>query len=64
MVIAGLLVTLLGFVISVASLGIASGVGGRLIITLLGMAVSLFGIIGLLNPAYMKNAIWKKEVRR
>jgi hypothetical protein len=64
MAVMGLLVTLLGFVISTASLGVASGVGARLIITLLGMAVSLVGIIGILNPAYMKNAIWKKGVPR
>ena len=27
---------------------------------LVGLAVSLAGIIGVLNPAYMKNAIWRK----
>ena len=46
MVIVGLLITLLGFAISLASLGVASGVGGRLIMTLLGIAISLFGILG------------------
>ena len=64
MVAVGLLVTLLGFAISVASLGVASAVSGRLIMILLGIAVSLFGIMGILNPHYMKNAIWKKEARR
>jgi hypothetical protein len=64
MVAAGIVVTLLGWVLAVASVGVASGVGARLIITLLGMAISLFGIIGILNPAYVKNAIWKKEARR
>lgn len=61
MIYAGILVTLLGFVIAVASLGIASGVNARLIIVLLGLAVSLFGIIGMINPAYLKNAIWRKQ---
>ncbi len=56
----GLLVTLLGFVISVLSLTLTSSVGGRLVIVLLGIAVSLFGIMGLLNKHYLKNAIWKK----
>lgn len=60
MKLAGILVTFLGFVISVLSLRLAEGVGGRLIITLFGIAVSLFGIMGLLNPAFMKHAIWKK----
>lgn len=60
MVAAGLLITLLGFVLSVLSLTLASGAGSRLIIVLLGLAVSLFGIIGVLNPAYVKNAVWKR----
>ena len=60
MVAAGLLITLLGFVLSVLSLTLASGASGRLMIVLLGLAVSLFGIIGVLNPAYVKNAIWRQ----
>ena len=64
MIVVGLLVTLLGFGISVGSLGMASGVGGRMILTILGIAVSLFGIMGILNPHYLKNAIWKREVKR
>jgi hypothetical protein len=60
MVIAGLVVTLLGFLISVASLTLTASVGGRMGIVLVGLAVSLFGIIGLLNKAFLKNAIWKK----
>jgi hypothetical protein len=64
MVIVGIIVTVLGFAISVASLGVASAVSGRLIMVLIGIAVSLVGIIGVLNPAFMKDAIWKKEARR
>lgn len=60
MVLIGLLVTLLGFVLSVMSLGMASSVNGRLVMVLAGIAVSLFGIFGLLNPAYLKKAIWRK----
>jgi len=60
MILIGLLVTLFGFVISVLSLTLTSSVGGRLVIVLLGIAVSLFGIVGLLNKHYLKNAIWKK----
>jgi hypothetical protein len=55
------LVTLAGFAIAVASLGMASSVNARLIIVLLGIAVSLFGIIGVINPAYLKTAIWRKQ---
>jgi len=61
MIYAGILVTLLGFVLSVASLAIASGVGARLGIVLFGLLVSLFGILGILNPVFLKNAIWRKS---
>jgi hypothetical protein len=44
----------------VLSLTVASSVGGRLVLVLLGLAVSLFGIMGVLNKHYIKNAIWKK----
>jgi hypothetical protein len=60
MVLIGILVTLLGFVISVMSLGMTDSVTGRMIMVLVGIAVSLFGIIGLINPAYLKTAIWRK----
>ncbi len=56
----GIIVTVLGFVISLLSLTLASSVTGRLTVVLLGIAVSLFGILGLLNRAFMKKAIWKK----
>jgi hypothetical protein len=60
MILVGILVTFLGFVISVLSLAAASSVGGRMVLVLVGLAVSLFGILGVLNKAYHKNAIWKK----
>ena len=60
MAFAGVLITLLGFIISVLSLTMSSSVGGRMVIVLIGMAVSLIGIIGVLNRAYLKNAIWRK----
>jgi hypothetical protein len=60
MVVLGLVITLLGFLLSVASLGLAGSVNARMIMVLAGIAVSLFGIIGLINPAYLKHAIWKK----
>jgi hypothetical protein len=60
MILAGILITLLGFVISVLSLTMTSSVGGRMVIVLIGLAVSLTGIIGVINRAYLKNAIWRK----
>ena len=60
MVIAGLVITLLGFLISVASLAIASDTMARLAIVVVGMAVSLVGIIGVINRAYLAKAIWRR----
>ena len=60
MTIAGVFVALLGFVISVASLGVTSSVSGRMVMVLIGIVVSLVGILGLINRAAMKNAIWRK----
>jgi hypothetical protein len=60
MVLLGLLVILAGFALSVASLGLASTVGARMGMVLAGIALSLAGIVGVLNPAYVKNAIWKR----
>ena len=61
MILIGILVTLLGFVLSVLSLVLTNSVGGRLVTVLIGLAISLFGIMGLLNKHYLKNAIWKKD---
>jgi len=60
MILVGLLVTLLGFAISFLSLAATASVGGRLAMVLLGLAVSVYGILGVLNKAYLKNALWRK----
>ena len=60
MILAGILVTFLGFLIAVSSLGMSSSTGGRLALVLLGITVSLVGIIGVLKRAYLKNVLWKK----
>lgn len=56
----GLAVTLAGFLIAAASVGIVGSTGGRLVVVLVGILVSLFGIVGLINPAYQKDAVWKR----
>ena len=56
----GLGIVLLGFLLAAGSVGITGSTTARLGVVLVGIAVSLFGIIGVLNPAYMKHAIWKK----
>jgi hypothetical protein len=60
MVFLGIVVTLAGWLISVSSLTLAAGNTGRLVIVMAGILVSLVGILGVLNQAYMKNAIWKR----
>ena len=60
MIIAGVVVTLLGFLVAVASVGVTASVGGRMVMVLIGIAVSLGGIIGVLNRAYLNKAIWRK----
>jgi hypothetical protein len=60
MIAAGLLMTLLGFIITLLSLPMTASVGGRTVMVLIGLAVSFTGIIGVLNRAYLKNAIWRK----
>jgi cytochrome c biogenesis protein CcdA len=60
MIIAGIVITALGFLMSILSLGITSSVNGRLVMVLGGIAVSLIGIIGVLNRHYLSKAIWRK----
>lgn len=49
----------LGWLITLFGLHVTSSVGGRLILALLGIAVSLFGIIVVLPATFNKNAVWK-----
>lgn len=60
MALAGVVITFLGFLISVMSLGMTSSVGGRMVMVLIGLAISLIGIIGVINRAFLKNAVWRK----
>ena len=56
----GLAVTFLGFLVAASSVGLTAANGMRLVIVLVGIAISLGGIMGILNPAYQKNAVWKR----
>jgi uncharacterized membrane protein YgaE (UPF0421/DUF939 family) len=60
MAFAGIVVTLVGFLLAAGSVGLMGGTGGRLVLVLIGLVVSLFGIFALINPAYQKDAVWKK----
>jgi hypothetical protein len=60
MAVVGLVMAFFGFVLAAGSLGLTSSNAVRLAMVLAGIVVSLVGIMGPLNQAYMKNAIWKK----
>jgi hypothetical protein len=60
MVLLGILITVLGFVLSFLSLGMTSSVGGRMTMVLIGLALNLIGILGVVNRAFLRNANWRK----
>ena len=55
----GLVMALLGWLIPVAALTMTQSTAARMVVTLLGIAISLVGILVVLNKAHLKNAIWK-----
>lgn len=59
MKIAGVVCALAGWLIVLYGIHLTASVSGRLVTTLIGLAVSLTGVIGLLPAAARKNAIWK-----
>ena len=60
MALVGIVITFIGFLVAASSVGIMAGTTGRLVMVLAGILISLFGIIGVLNPAYQKDAVWKR----
>jgi predicted phage tail protein len=60
MALVGLVITFVGFLLAVASVGIASSNGVRLVLVVVGIMISMGGILGVINPAYQKNAVWRR----
>ena len=60
MKIVGLLLTLAGWLIPVASLTMTNSMGVRLVLCFLGIGACLVGVLGFLNGAHLKEANWKK----
>lgn len=60
MALVGLVMTSAGFLLAALSVGLSSSTTGRLGLVLVGIVIILAGIIGVINPAYQKNAVWKK----
>ena len=49
----------LGWVITLCGMHITPSTGGRIVLALVGIGVSLFGMLVVLPAAFNKNAIWK-----
>ncbi len=57
----GLVTILIGWLLAtVVALQVGS-LRGRLALAIVGIAVILYGLIGLLNKAHLKTAIWKQS---
>ena len=56
----GALVALLGWVVTIGGLRVTESTGGRILFALIGIGLSLFGILHLLPAAFNKTAFWKK----
>lgn len=48
-----------GWIVALLGLHLTASVGGRMTIAIVGLAISLFGVIFVLPMACNKNAIWK-----
>jgi hypothetical protein len=60
MKIVGILLALIGWLIPILALSMTQSTGARFIACLVGIAVSLVGILGVLNKAHLEHAIWKR----
>jgi hypothetical protein len=57
--IVGLLLAVVGWLIPVVGLTLTQSLSARFILVVAGIGISLVGILGVLNKAHLKNAIWK-----
>jgi hypothetical protein len=60
MKIVGILLALAGWLIPVVALSMTQSVGARFLVAVLGILISLVGILVVLNKAHQADAIWKK----
>ncbi|MGC8550384.1 MAG: hypothetical protein ACP5M4_11845 [Acidobacteriaceae bacterium] len=59
MKLAGSALTAGGWIVALFGLHLTVSVGGRMVIAIIGLAISLFGVVFILPAACNKNAIWK-----
>jgi len=60
MKIVGVLLALFGWLLPVVALSMTSSTGVRLVLCIVGIGITLTGILGVLNKAHLKQAIWKR----
>jgi hypothetical protein len=60
MKIVGIVMALVGWLIPVVSLPLTQSLSARFVASVLGLIISLVGILGVLNQAHLKDAIWKR----
>jgi hypothetical protein len=60
MKIVGLLLAVVGWLLPIVALSWTSSTGARLLFCIIGLAITFTGIIGVLNKAHLKEAIWKR----
>jgi hypothetical protein len=56
----GVLMALVGWIIPIVSLPLTQSLSGRFVASILGLIIGLVGILGVLNQAHLKEAIWKR----
>jgi hypothetical protein len=57
--ISGVLMALIGWLLPVVALTLTQSMTARLVLAVLGLGIALVGILGVLNRAHLKHAIWK-----
>lgn len=55
----GAFVAAFGWLVTLFGLHVTDSVGGRIVLALVGIGVTLFGILYILPTTFNKNAIWK-----
>lgn len=55
----GVLLAIAGWLLPIIGLTLTQSTGARLFLCIIGISISLFGILGVLNKAHQKHAIWK-----
>jgi hypothetical protein len=55
----GFLMAVAGWLVPVVTLVLTQSIAARMVVCLLGLAISLIGILVVMNKAHLKEAIWK-----